>query len=162
MTEERWLPVPGYEGRYSVSDHGRVRSEVRPGRKQQIILAGGSNLFGHRQVVLSDGTSTRTFGVHRLVLAAFVGPCPEGQEVRHYPDHDPTNNHLSNLRYGTRAQNIQDMKQMGRCLNSNKDECVAGHLFSEKNTYIDPSGKRQCRECNKRRAREYRERRADR
>jgi hypothetical protein len=27
MTEERWLPIPDWEGLYSVSNHGRVRSE---------------------------------------------------------------------------------------------------------------------------------------
>jgi hypothetical protein len=27
-TEERWLPVVGYEGRYEVSDLGRVRSLI--------------------------------------------------------------------------------------------------------------------------------------
>ena len=26
MTGETWLPIPGYEGRYDVSDQGRVRS----------------------------------------------------------------------------------------------------------------------------------------
>lgn len=28
-TPERWLPVPGYEGYYEVSDQGRVRSVER-------------------------------------------------------------------------------------------------------------------------------------
>ena len=28
MTTEQWRPVPGYEGLYSVSDQGRVRSET--------------------------------------------------------------------------------------------------------------------------------------
>lgn len=37
--------------------------------------------------------------VHRLVLEAFVGPCPPGMECRHLDD-DPRNNRLDNLAWG--------------------------------------------------------------
>ena len=50
----------------------------------------------------------RLFFVHRLVLEAFVGPCPEGLEACHSPDRDRTNNRLSNLRWGTREDNEAD------------------------------------------------------
>jgi hypothetical protein len=43
--------------------------------------------------------------VHRLVLLAFVGPCPAGHEVLHL-NHQPADNRLENLRYGTRSENI--------------------------------------------------------
>jgi hypothetical protein len=46
--------------------------------------------------------------VHRLVLEAFVGPCPPGMECRHFPDRDPTNNRLENLRWGTAVENVND------------------------------------------------------
>ena len=45
--------------------------------------------------------------IHRLVALAFIGPRPENQEVRHL-DGNPHNNHISNLCYGTRAENIAD------------------------------------------------------
>lgn len=49
-----------------------------------------------------------------VVLLAFVGPKPPGLCVLHYDD-DPTNNILSNLRYGTRADNAQDsLRNCGR------------------------------------------------
>ena len=41
-------------------------------------------------------------------MEAFVGPCPPGMEVRHFPDRDPTNNRLDNLQYGTRQENMED------------------------------------------------------
>ena len=41
-------------------------------------------------------------------MSAFVGPCPEGQEVRHL-DGDPTNNAINNLAYGTGSENKRDM-----------------------------------------------------
>jgi DNA-binding transcriptional regulator YiaG len=45
--------------------------------------------------------------VHRLVMLAFVGPCPAGHEVRHI-NGDPSDNRLVNLRYGTRSENQKD------------------------------------------------------
>lgn len=61
-------------------------------------------------VVLGRG-STRT--VHTLVMEAFVGPAPKGQEVRHL-DGDPSNNRLGNLAYGSRSQNLRDNKWQGK------------------------------------------------
>lgn len=45
--------------------------------------------------------------VCRLVLMAFVGPCPEGMEACHFPDNDKRNDKLSNLQWGTRKENNQ-------------------------------------------------------
>lgn len=45
---------------------------------------------------------------HRLILEAFVGPCPEGQECRHFPDGNRKNNTLSNLSWGTSQDNADD------------------------------------------------------
>lgn len=50
--------------------------------------------------------------VHRLVLAAFVGPCPPGMEGCHN-DGDSCNNRLSNLRWDTRAGNVRDAVRHG-------------------------------------------------
>ncbi len=59
------------------------------------------------------GSHYRTFRVHRLVLAAFVGPCPEGMEARHM-DGYPSNNALANLVWGTPADNRADNRKHGR------------------------------------------------
>jgi len=47
--------------------------------------------------------------VHRLVLEAFVGPCPDGMEACHL-DSDKTNNRVSNLRWDTHLENMRDLK----------------------------------------------------
>lgn len=46
--------------------------------------------------------------VHRLVLEAFVGPCPPGMEARHFPDRNPANNRAENLQWSDHATNMQD------------------------------------------------------
>jgi hypothetical protein len=108
-SQERWMPVVGFEDRYEVSDHGRVQAlfsyrGYKPGR----IVAGYATASGHIRVNLrlSPGSVHRRF-VHRLVLEAFVGPCPEGMECLH-GDSNPANNRLDNLRWGTHAENIKD------------------------------------------------------
>ena len=52
------------------------------------------------------------FFLHRLLMLTFVGPCPEGQEVRHLDD-NKKNNALANLCYGTRKQNFNDRLRNG-------------------------------------------------
>lgn len=52
--------------------------------------------------------------VHRLVLVAFVGPCPSNQEACHDPDRDPANNSLGNLRWDTPKANHADRRRHGR------------------------------------------------
>ncbi len=51
--------------------------------------------------------------VHRLVMAAFIGPCPEGYEVMHKDD-NRANARLDNLCYGTHQENVQDTITKGR------------------------------------------------
>jgi len=110
---ERWRPVVGYEGLYSVSDHGRVRGELRTVRTgiqtksrtvQPQLLGIFPSKFGRRLVSLCNGRQ-RSFEVAGLVAKAFLGPPGSGKEINHI-DGDPTNNHLSNIEYCTRSENL--------------------------------------------------------
>jgi hypothetical protein len=86
---------------------GRVKS-LRDGR----IMKGG-NTNGYKAVSLRRYGLQENKTVHRLVLEAFVGPCPEGMQTRHYPDPDKTNNKLSNLSWSTQSRNIRDNVDWG-------------------------------------------------
>ena len=63
---------------------------------------------GHLSVSLRTNGRSRKHLLHRLILEAFIGPCPEGMECCHFPDRDPSNNNLNNLRWDTRKNNHQD------------------------------------------------------
>jgi hypothetical protein len=52
------------------------------------------------------------FLVHRLVLEAFVGSCPDSFECCH-KDGNPLNNRLENLRWGSRSENRLDAVNHG-------------------------------------------------
>lgn len=74
---------------------------------------------------------TKRLAVHRLMMLAFVGPCPKGLEVLHI-DGVKTNNILSNLRYGTHKENMQDMVKHGHFVHPNcKGEEVGTSKLTE-------------------------------
>lgn len=103
--KEIWKPILGFAG-YEVSNHGRVRSWMsvnHPGK----ILSPAKTSSGYMQVSLSLRGSLHPLRIHRLVLIAFVGPCPTGMESCH-KDGIRSNNCLSNLRWGTKSSNYQD------------------------------------------------------
>lgn len=101
---EKWREVIGFEGRYEVSDLGRVRNSST-GR----VLRPGVATHGYPTVALGRG-NTRT--VHSLVAAAFLGEAPGGCEVCH-KDGDRLNPSLTNLRFGTRSSNNMDILDHG-------------------------------------------------
>lgn len=81
--KERWLPVPGYQGWYEVSDLGNVYAMARPFTHGG-LLRPQVNSAGYRTVRLSKYGRVRTFTVGRLVLEAFRGPA-YGRRARHGP-----------------------------------------------------------------------------
>ena len=65
-------------------------------------------------VTLTDNDGMKSLQyIHRLVRLAFRGPAPKGHEGCHY-DGDSLNNRLDNLRWDTRAGNVQDTIRHGR------------------------------------------------
>lgn len=107
---ERWLPVVGYEGRYEVSDLGRVRSTPR--RRTRGGLLTPALREGYPFVVLYLNGTRHAHSVHHLVLEAFVGPRPEGQVARHGSP-DRQDNRLANLCWGTYKENEADKLRDG-------------------------------------------------
>ena len=108
MTEnqkEIWKPVIGFSG-YEVSNHGRVRSWMSINYPRK-ILSPAKTSTGYMQVSLALNGVMYPVRVHRLVLIAFVGLCPEGMESCH-KDGNRSNNFLYNLRWGTKSSNYQD------------------------------------------------------
>ncbi len=154
IPEERWLSVPGFEGRYDVSDHGRVRS-WQPWRGTPVprILAPVRGSHGYEAVALRPEGVVPSTTVHRLVMLAFVGPCEDGMDVRHL-DGDKTNNTLMNLEYGTRSENHHDAVMHGTHHNAAKTHCPRGHRYDS----TDKHGWRHCRTCRAETNRAYRTR----
>jgi hypothetical protein len=114
ISEERWMPVAGYESLYEVSSAGRVRSLPRPsaanmhGKRCRSfpgqILEPITQAKGYQMVSLRALGVARWFLVHRLVAAAFIGKPDSDHEVNH-KDGIKTNNAAENLEWVTRREN---------------------------------------------------------
>lgn len=149
---ENWRSVVGYEGKYEVSDQGRVRSvdrlDSRGRRRRGKVMSLRRTTRDHLSISLcADGVS-RSFQVHHLVLTAFVGQRPSGSEACHWDD-DGANNHLVNLRWDTRSANQLDSVRNGTHHMAGVTECPEGHEYTPANTYRYPGGNRACRECRR-------------
>jgi len=114
-TTERWLPVPGYEGFYDVSDLGQVRS-VRHmtscGPRGGKILAQFPDRDGYLRVCLSRLGVRVSIPVHVLVLRAFAGEPEPGQQARHGPN-GRRDNRLTELCWGTGLEQAEDKRRDG-------------------------------------------------
>lgn len=155
-TNEQWRDIPGWEGLYQVSDLGRVRSLDRPvihkngmiQNRQGKLLRFAVMQRGHLRVSLSrDGKTVRKY-VHQLVVESFIGAFPEGTETLH-ADGDPANNHVSNLRAGSRSENVLDMVSHGDHVQARKTHCAQGHPYSPENTRLVKGKWRECKTCRR-------------
>lgn len=109
MAEERWADVPGFEGIYQVSDHGRVRSLPRvtcDGRRINGRLMKGTVVAhgGHRQVKLMRGGEYKCMYVSRLVAEAFV-PNPGLLRSVLHKNGDPLDDRAENLYWADQPTN---------------------------------------------------------
>jgi len=149
MSEE-WRIIPGLDGRFEVSDLGRVRhAKTLRVRKLQ------PHPRGYLMVNLYHPTNPRRYAkVHQLVLEAFVGPRPPGMGGCHYND-IPSDNRLENLRWDTQSANAQDMLRNGGHRSAGATHCKNGHEYTPDNTRISTNGGRRCRACSRARASDY-------
>lgn len=162
--EERWLPVAGWEGRYEVSDHGRVRSVDRPPggdprrpKRGRVLKPRPAGRAGYGEVSLS-GRVPRY--VHTLVAEAFIGPRPSGMECCHN-NGDHRDNRALNLRWDTHGNNQLDKSRHGTDWARNKTHCPRRHLLVEPNlvAYKLRTGHRLCLACDRAARRINRQRR---
>lgn len=116
--KETWLPIPGYEGKYCVSDQGNVMSMSYMGTGLPGILKFNDSR-GYKTVELQTGAIKKRFTVHRLVMLAFVGERPKGMQINHI-NGIKSYNWRSNLEYCTPSENQKHSFKLG--LQSNVGE----------------------------------------
>lgn len=104
---EQWLPIAEYPN-YLISSEGRL---ARSGFSRRPVPV--HECRGYLRVTLTSNSKSRAIAVHRLVLEAFIGPCPEGYIGLHNND-DRRDNRVTNLRWGTYKENSADAKRNGR------------------------------------------------
>lgn len=154
MSTEEWRAIPGHEGRYEVSDKGRVRSFARG--EAHILATWTSSPQGHLKTRIGGRAVSGRY-IHQLVLEAFVGPRPEGMVTRHL-NGDPADNRVENLAWGTQSENNYDAVRHGTHAEASRTHCLRGHEFTAENTR-HYNGARFCRTCARERMRRVRAKR---
>lgn len=98
---EEWRTVPGYDGAYGISSFGRIKRLTcsAAGRKKPGDIITPKRTTNHYLAVtlFINGDGKRHL-VHRLVAAAFWGPCPSDK---------PYVNHINGVRWDNRASNLE-------------------------------------------------------
>lgn len=111
---EEWKEIKGYEGNYSVSNQGRIKSY----RKciGGYILSPKIERLNHTSyevVTLSVNGKKKQNRVHRLVAEAFIDN-PENKCCVNHIDNNGTNNHIDNLEWCTQRENLKHSGNQGR------------------------------------------------
>lgn len=105
MKEEIWKDIPGYEGKYQVSNHGRVKSLKFAKTGKPGIMKQQSNPKGYLSVSLHKNCKFKSFRVNRLVAMVFL-PNPNNYLEVNHKDEDKTNNRVENLEWCNRLYNM--------------------------------------------------------
>lgn len=117
--KEEWKDIEGFEGRYQISNFGRVKSIERT------IVYSNTNQTGmvfesykhcsetiiktyiygrYERVGLKKGSKTFNFSVHRLVAKHFI-PNPNNYPIINHKDENNLNNRADNLEWCTEKYN---------------------------------------------------------
>lgn len=132
MSQERWKDVIGYEGLYQVSDRGRVKRLVGYSCKIERMLRPHLCLRGgYPQVMLSKNGKRKHKQVHHLVLDTFSGTRPTPSHEARHLDGNPQNPLLTNLKWGTRSENMLDAVKHKTHFAPGKYYYGSGHSMSK-------------------------------
>ena len=107
---EVWKDIKGYEGRYQVSNNGRVKSlpinEKYCKRTDEIILKPFMCGSGYQEVILKINGQRKPKLIHRLVADAFI-PNPTNKKEVNHKDGNKFNNDYTNLEWVSSSENIR-------------------------------------------------------
>ena len=122
---ELWKNIEGYETSYQISSFGRIRRVYCHQNKNRRLLKPGC-WNGYLCIHLWKQNRPTTYKIHTLVLNTFIGTCPHNMECRNL-DGNPKNNHLDNLKWGTRSDNQKDSVKHGTNFRPNNIGSKNGH-----------------------------------
>jgi len=105
MNSDIWKDIPGFEGKYQVSNKGAVRNTITGMALKQSISR------GYYQVGLYYASKTSVKKIHSLVAMSFFESRPKDPQgylyVVNHKDGDKLNNSVENLEYVSTCDNTR-------------------------------------------------------
>lgn len=105
LPKQIWKDIPGYEGKYQVSNTGRVRSLNYNRTGKTKVLKQNTNKLGYKSVFLCKDGKFKRYYIHRLVALAFILN-PNNYPIINHKDENPSNNYYKNLEWCTYEYNV--------------------------------------------------------
>lgn len=119
--------IPSFPGYYA-SPEGRLFSiAMRKDGSRLDEMSPCPNTHGYLAAKLQREGRQVTRSLHVLVAEAWHGRRPPQMEVRHL-DGNRLNNHIDNLRYGTKSENSADTVRHGRVYTQKLDEAAVREI----------------------------------
>lgn len=103
---EIWNSIPEYVGLYEASNQGHVRRIKGFRSRETHILTPALNTHGYLSVGLCNNGVSHRITVASIIAKVFIGMRPDNYDINH-KDGNKLNNHVDNLEYITRQENIQ-------------------------------------------------------
>ena len=103
---EIWKAVQGYEGRYEISNLGRVKSLNYNHTKKPKILAPKHHSSGYDTVTLCNNGIHKNKPIHKLVADAFI-PNPNNLPQVNHIDGDKSHYSVDNLEWVSASDNVR-------------------------------------------------------
>jgi len=116
---EIWKDIEGYEGRYQISTHGRVKSLVNNRGTRRDFILRTYDCKGYRNAILLK----KNLRVHRLVSNAFIANPNNKPDVNH-KNGIRDDNMVDNLEWVTKSENALHAHRVLKCNTKRTDECT--------------------------------------
>lgn len=140
--KEIWKPIEGTNGKYEVSNTGKVRSLDYKNTGEIRELKPATDPKGYLRTALSQGNKWKTVKIHRLVAQAFI-PNPENKPQVNHKDGNKQNNCVENLEWATNYDNAHHALEHGLFKNSLEATKKANQARKKIVIAIDEHGNRR-------------------
>lgn len=115
-SKEVWIDVIGYDGFYKISNFGNIKKCLCKNQfgifKIERTISPYKNEKGYLKVGFVKDKKRKIEKLHRVVAFHFLDN-PENKPEINHKDGDKLNNHVSNLEWCTRSQNIKHSWENG-------------------------------------------------
>ena len=141
--KEIWESIPGYVGKYEVSNYGNVKSLKRKNRLHEKILKPSIDAYGYYVVGLLNNGKIKTRTIHQLVAESFLKHIPNGNKiVVNHKNLNKLDNRLANLELITNRENTNkkhvksSSKYTGVHYDKKNKRWISQILFNKKREYL--------------------------